>query len=59
MPMKQESFASTGFELVTTRMRKRGFLGEMNLVVSWAELVALRRPLSLSRDVQDIAKLVF
>ena len=30
--MKQTTFASTGFELVTKRMRKREFLDEMNLV---------------------------
>ena len=42
--MKQESFASTGFELVTERARKREFLDEMNLVVPWAELVALIEP---------------
>jgi len=44
MPMKQKSFASTGFELVTKRTRKREFLDEMNLVVPWAELVALIEP---------------
>ena len=44
MPMKQKSFASTGFELVTERTRKREFLDEMNLVVPWAELVALIEP---------------
>ena len=42
--MKQKSFASTGFELVTKRTRKREFLDEMNLVVPWAELVALIEP---------------
>lgn len=41
MTMKQKSFASTGFELVTKRTRKREFLDEMNLVVPWAELVTL------------------
>ena len=39
--MKQISLATTGFELVTKRTRKREFLGEMNLAVPWAELVAL------------------
>ena len=39
--MKQTTFASTGFELVTKRTRKREFLEEMNLVVPWTELVAL------------------
>jgi IS5 family transposase len=31
--MKQATFVSTGFELVTKRTRKREFLEEMNLVV--------------------------
>ncbi len=44
MKMKQMSLASTGFELVTKRTRKREFLDEMNLVVPWAELVALIEP---------------
>ncbi|MSQ57429.1 MAG: IS5/IS1182 family transposase, partial [Limnohabitans sp.] len=39
--MKQTTFASTGFELVTKRTRKREFLEEMNLVVPWADLVSL------------------
>ena len=38
--MKQMSLA-TGFELAAKRTRKREFLDEMNLVVPWAELVAL------------------
>ena len=42
--MKQKSFASTGFELVTKRTRKREFLDEMNLVVPWSELVKLIEP---------------
>src|SRR5665647_1933294 len=42
--MKQISLASTGFELVTKRTRKREFLDEMNLVVPWAELVGLIQP---------------
>ena len=42
--MKQKSFASTGFELITQRTRKREFLDEMNLVVPWTELVALIEP---------------
>ena len=42
--MKQKSFATTGFEIVTKRTRKREFLDEMNLVVPWAELVALITP---------------
>lgn len=44
MPMKQISLAATGFELVTKRTRKRVFLDEMDLVVPWAELVALIEP---------------
>ena len=42
--MKQISLATTGFELVTKRTRKRVFLDEMNLVVPWTELVALIQP---------------
>ncbi len=42
--MKQKSFASSGFELVTKSTRKREFLDEMNLVVPWTELVALIEP---------------
>ena len=42
--MKQKSFATTGFEIVTKRTLKREFLGEMNLVVPWAELFALITP---------------
>ena len=44
MMMKQISLAATGFELVTKRTRKREFLGEMTLVVPWAELVGLIEP---------------
>ena len=33
MSMKQKSFATTGFEIVTKRTRKSEFVGEMNLVV--------------------------
>ena len=39
--MKQTTFASTGFELITKRTRKREFLDEMNLVVPWMELTGL------------------
>ena len=42
--MKQKSFASSGFELVTNRTRKREFLAEMNSVVPWAALVSLIEP---------------
>ena len=37
--MKQTAFVSTGFELVTKRIRLRKLLEEMNLVVSWTQLV--------------------
>lgn len=41
--MKQMSLDSTetGFERKTKRTRKREFLDEMNLVVTWSELVTL------------------
>ena len=42
--MKQTTFASTGFEFVTKRTRKREFLDEMNLVVPWRELTGLIQP---------------
>jgi IS5 family transposase len=42
--MKQTTFAFTGFELITKRRRKRGFLDEMNLVVPWTELTGLIQP---------------
>jgi len=42
--MKQMSLATTGFELVTKRTRKREFLDEMNLVIPWRELVGLVTP---------------
>jgi hypothetical protein len=42
--MKQKSFASSGFELVTKRTHKRKFLAEMNSVVPWAALVSLIEP---------------
>lgn len=38
------SFASTGFERSSKRTRKHEFLDEMELVVPWAELVALIAP---------------
>jgi len=46
--MKQISLATTGFELVTKRTRKRVFLDEMNLVVPWTELVGLIQPFAPS-----------
>ena len=42
--MKQISLATTGFELVTKRMRKREFLDEMNLVIPWSQLLGLITP---------------
>ena len=42
--MKQISLATTGYELITKRTRKRIFLEEMNLVVPWTELVGLIQP---------------
>ena len=42
--MKKISLATTGYELVTKRTRKRVFLDEMNLVVPWTELVGLIQP---------------
>ena len=46
--MKQISLATTGFELVTKRTRKRVFLDEMNLVVPWTELIGLIQPFASS-----------
>ena len=42
--MEQMSLASTGFELVAKRTRKREFLDEMDLVIPWSELLALIAP---------------
>ena len=42
--MQQMSLATTGFELVTKRTRKREFLDEMNLVIPWTQLLALIGP---------------
>jgi len=46
--MKQISLATTGFELVTKRTRKRVFLEEMNVVVPWRQLVGLIEPFAPS-----------
>lgn len=35
------NLATTGFELVTKRTRKREFLADMNLVIPWSEMQAL------------------
>lgn len=50
--MKQMSLDATGFERKTKRTRKREFLDEMNLVVPWAELVALITPFSPTRSAK-------
>jgi IS5 family transposase len=42
--MKQMSLATTGFELIAKRTRKREFLDEMNLVVPWSGLLRLIAP---------------
>jgi IS5 family transposase len=42
--MKQISLATTGYELISKRTRKRIFLEEMNLVVPWTDLVGLIQP---------------
>ena len=42
--MKQISLATSGFEFVTKRTRKRLFLDEMSLVVPWRKLVGLIQP---------------
>jgi hypothetical protein len=44
MQMKQISLATTGFELVIKRTRKREFLDEMNLVIPWPQLLVLITP---------------
>jgi hypothetical protein len=42
--MKQKSFFTAGFELITKRKRNRASLDEMNLMVLWTELVTLIEP---------------
>lgn len=42
--MKQMSLDLAGFERKTERTRKREFLDERNLMVSWSDLVALITP---------------
>ena len=39
--MKQIGLATTGFQLITTRTRKRMLIDEINLVVNWTRLVDL------------------
>jgi hypothetical protein len=48
--MKQTTFASTVFELVTKRTRKREFLDEVNLVMPWTELTRLDPALCASKQ---------
>jgi hypothetical protein len=50
--MKQMSLSESGFERKTKRTRKREFLDEMNLVVPWAELVALIAPHAPARGTK-------
>ena len=42
--MKQTSLSVSGFELQSKRTRRREFLSEMDLVIPWADLVALIQP---------------
>lgn len=44
--MKHISVTSTGYELVTKKIRKRVFLDEMNLVVPWTDLAGLIEPVA-------------
>jgi hypothetical protein len=44
--MKQTTYSSTGFELVTRRTHKLEFLEEKNPFVPWTVLAGLIRPLS-------------
>ena len=46
------SLSEIGFERKTKRTRKREFLDEMNLVVPWADLVALIAPHAPARGSQ-------
>ena len=51
--MKQISLATSGFELVTKRTRRRVFLDEMSLVVPWRQLVGLIQPFApMGTDVK-------
>jgi hypothetical protein len=50
--MKQIILDTTGFDRISKRTRKREFLEEMNLVVSWSELVALIAPHALVRNAK-------
>ena len=52
--MKQTSLATTGYELITKRTRKRIFLEEMNLVVPWTELVGLIQSHSSPEPVSKV-----
>ncbi len=52
--MKQISLATTGYELISKRTRKRIFLEEMNLVVPWTELVGLIQPHSSPEPVSKV-----
>ena len=52
--MKQISLASSGFELVTKKTRKREFLCGMNRVVPWAVLAALIEPYAPSYERSSV-----
>ena len=54
--MKQISLATTGFELVTKRTRKREFLDEMNLVIPWSQLLGLIAPHAPAGKMGGLAK---
>ena len=54
--MKQISLATTGFDLVTKRTRKREFLDEMNLVIPWSQLLALIAPHAPAGKTGKLAK---
>jgi len=45
MRAKQETLAAAGFEKYRKAARREQFLGEMNTVVPWAQLIALIEPM--------------
>ena len=52
--MKKTTFASTGFELVTKRPRKREFLEEMNLVVPCPAMEEASHDMALFREFTQL-----
>lgn len=56
--MKQMNQDNTCFECKTKMTRKREFLDEMSLVVSWSELVALVNPHTLAGGAKGDRPLV-